>query len=63
MSRAGWRRWAGLLVVIVSAMPATTEAKGRARSFQLEGVIQRLATAAPAEPFVFTGDLIVLDCR
>ena len=63
MSRAGWRRWAGLVVSILSAMPATTEAKGRARSFQLEGVIQRPATAEPAEPFVLTGDLIVLDCR
>jgi len=63
MSRAGWRRLPGLLVLTIGAMPATTDAKGRARSFQLVGVIQRPVAAAPAEQFALTGDLIVLDCR
>lgn len=63
MSREGRRRFASFLVLILGAMPATAHAKGRARSFQLEGVIQRPAAAAPPEQFALTGDLIVLDCR
>ena len=53
----------GLLVLVLGGMPATTDAKGRARSFRLEGVIQRPDVATPPEPFALTGDLIVLDCR
>ena len=63
MSRVGRRRFASFLVLILGAMPATAHAKGRARSFQLEGVIQRPGAAAPPGEFALTGDLIVLDCR
>jgi hypothetical protein len=63
MSRAGWRGIAGLLVLLLGAMSGTTHAKGRARSFQLEGTIQRATANAPPEQFALTGDLIVLDCR
>jgi hypothetical protein len=52
-----------LFAALLFAMPATTIAKGRARSFSLEGVIQLSAPSERPDQFVITGDLLVLDCR
>ena len=62
MSPAARGRLAAVFVLIVGAAPIA-DAKGRARSFQLEGVIQPRARPDRPEQFVFSGDLIVLDCR
>jgi hypothetical protein len=51
------------LVAALLAMPAMTAAKGRARSFSLEGLIQLPAPSERLEQFVITGDVVVLDCR
>jgi hypothetical protein len=62
MSPAARRRFAALFVLALGAAPFA-DAKGRARSFRLEGVIQPLALPERPEQFALRGDLIVLDCR
>jgi hypothetical protein len=62
MSRATRWRFAALFVLVLGFAPIA-DAKGRARSFQLEGVINPLTRPERPEQFVFSGDLIVLDCR
>lgn len=54
----------GLLgLILVVCMDADAEAKGRARSFDLEGVIEISADSPRPTQFVLTGDLVVQDCR
>jgi hypothetical protein len=57
-----WGRCVFLAVLMV-ASPALAVAKGRARSFSLEGVIRVAAPSDRPETFTLTGDLVVLDCR
>jgi hypothetical protein len=52
-----------LLAVLILAAPGLAAAKGRARSFSLEGVIRLSAPSDRPETFTLTGDLVVLDCR
>jgi hypothetical protein len=59
----GRRRFVGLCAAALCTLPATTTAKGQARSFSLVGVIQLPAPSERPEQFVLTGDLVVLDCR
>jgi hypothetical protein len=63
MRRTSRVRFGALFAACLCAVPAASIAKGRARSFRLEGVIQLPAPSERPDQFLVTGDLIALDCR